>query len=173
MSTSEPRFTTLQQPLTRTDIVTEALPGALDDGAFTPRHLALLSNALVWAQSQAFRQEFALATNEWRVLSALASRPGQSATEISESLSANKAVISASVNTLAARGLLVLVDGARRSRALYLTGDGAEMHDRMAPIAMRGQRLIEEELGPAELSELNALLQRLTERARRLNDRAR
>jgi hypothetical protein len=52
---------------------------------------------------------------------------------------------------------------------MYLTSEGAALHDRMVPIAMKGQQLIDEELSPEERERLNALLRTLTARAQSLN----
>ncbi|MBU4466313.1 MAG: hypothetical protein KKH75_10765, partial [Actinobacteria bacterium] len=68
----------------RSDLVTDPLPNAIDTDHFTPRLLALLSNALVWRESHELRRRYGLGTNDWRVISTLAVRPGVSATEIAE-----------------------------------------------------------------------------------------
>jgi DNA-binding MarR family transcriptional regulator len=128
----------------------------------------LLSNALVWRESQELRRQFQLGTNDWRVISALASRPGASATEVTEFLGLNKAVVSKSVNTLLERQLLLLIDGPRGSRPMYLTQAGAEMHDAMLPISMRGQEIILADLSSGEVEQLNLLLRRMLEKAREL-----
>lgn len=148
--------------------VTEPLPNSLDPESFTPRLLALLSNALVWRESHELRRRFGLGTNEWRVISALAMRPGASATEVSEFLVVNKAIVSKSVNVLVQRGLLILSDGPRGSRPMYLTGDGVEMHDAMLPISMRGQELILSHVSIDEVERFNALLHRMLEELRDL-----
>ncbi|WP_051628725.1 MarR family winged helix-turn-helix transcriptional regulator [Arthrobacter sp. UNC362MFTsu5.1] len=128
----------------------------------------MLSNALVWRESQELRRQFQLGTNDWRVISALASRPGASATEVTEFLGLNKAVVSKSVNTLLERQLLLLIDGPRGSRPMYLTQAGAEMHDAMLPISMRGQEIILADLSSGEVEQLNLLLRRMLEKAREL-----
>jgi DNA-binding MarR family transcriptional regulator len=128
----------------------------------------LLSNALVWRESQELRRQFQLGTNDWRVISALASRPGASATEVTEFLGLNKAVVSKSVNTLLERQLLLLIDGPRGSRPMYLTQAGAEMHDAMLPISMRGQEIILADLSSGDVEQLNLLLRRMLEKAREL-----
>lgn len=147
-----------------TNAVTTPLPTTLNPESFTPRLLALLSNALVWRESHELRRRFRLGTNDWRVISALAMRPGMSATEVSEFIGMNKAVVSKSVNTLLDRRMLLLVDGPRGSRPMYLTPAGAEMHDAMLPISLRGQEIILADLEPADVKLLNALLQRLLEK---------
>ncbi|WP_110588194.1 MarR family winged helix-turn-helix transcriptional regulator [Microbacterium suaedae] len=145
---------------------TEPLDDALATDEFTPRLLALLSNALVWRESQELRREVGLGTNDWRIVSALAIRPGASASEVSEFLGVNKAVISKSVSTLADRRLILLGEGPRGSRPMFLTEAGVEMHHVMKPISQRGEDLILEGMAPDETRELNALLRRMLERVR-------
>jgi DNA-binding MarR family transcriptional regulator len=139
-------------------VVTVHLPHAIDPENFTPRLLTLLSNALVWRESAELRAKFGLGTNEFRVVSALAIRPGVSSTEISDFLGLNKAVVSKSVNVLLDRDLIVMSDGPRGSRPLYLTTEGAEMHDAMLPVSARGQEIILEGLEPDVVEELNQIL---------------
>ncbi|WP_191906667.1 MarR family winged helix-turn-helix transcriptional regulator [Microbacterium lushaniae] len=143
------------------EIVTTPLADVIDTVSFTPRLIALLSNALVWRESRLLRQSFNLGTNDWRVISALATRPGATSSDISEFLAMNKAVVSKSVNTLIGRGLIIPADGARGSRPLYLTREGAQMHDRMMPISLEGQEIILGDLSAAEVDQLNSLLARL------------
>ncbi|MGC5223474.1 MarR family winged helix-turn-helix transcriptional regulator [Micromonospora sp. DT81.3] len=143
------------------EIITEPLLDVIDSENFTPRLLALLSNALVWRESRLLRRAFNLGTNDWRVISALSIRPGATSTEISEFVAMNKAVVSKSVNTLIARSLIVPADGPRGSRPLYLTRSGAEMHAQMKPISLRGQEIVLSDLSADEVALLNALLLRL------------
>lgn len=142
-------------------VVTDHLPHAIDPENFTPRLLTLLSNALVWRESAELRANFGLGTNEFRVVSALAIRPGVSATEISDFLGLNKAVVSKSVNVLLDRDLIVMSDGPRGSRPLYLTTEGAEMHDAMLPISARGEEIILEGLAPEVVENLNQMLREM------------
>jgi len=151
-------------------VVLEPLPETIDPDGFTPRLLALLSNALVWRESHELRRRFQLGTNDWRVISALAIRPGSAATDVNEFLGLNKAAVSKSVNTLVERGLVILSDGPRGSRPMYLTTAGAEMHDAMMPISMRGQEIILAHLEPAEVESLNQLLRKMLDHARELQE---
>ena len=155
-----------QQGVTRrvpAEFVTEPLDVTLDTETFTPRLLAFLSNALVWRESAELRRQFRLGTNDWRVISALAIRPGAYATEVCEFTGVNKAAASKSVNTLVGRGLVALLDGPRGSRPMYLTAEGARMHDAMYPISMKGQEIILANLSPDEIRQLNMLLRRMLE----------
>jgi DNA-binding MarR family transcriptional regulator len=143
--------------------ISDPLPTLIDSDRFTPRLLALLSNALVWRESMLLRQEFNLGTNDWRVISALATRPGSSATDVSEFLAMNKAVVSKAVNTLINRHLIVAEDGPRGSRHLYLTSDGAETHDQMRPISLAGEDIILANLSNKEVNQFRAILIKLVE----------
>lgn len=148
------------------DVVHEPLENTIDPENFTPRLLALLSNALVWRESTELRRRFGLGTNDWRILSVLAMRPGVSATEVSDFIDVNKAIISKSVNALVGRHLIVLSDGPRGSRPLYLTRAGAEMHDQMMPISLAGQDVILDGMDPAEIRHLNEVLRAMLDRMR-------
>ena len=148
------------------DLITEPLPDTIDPENFTPRLMALLSNALVWRESHELRRRFGLGTNDWRVISALAIRPGASATEVTDFIGVNKAVVSKSVTTLAERELIALVDGPRGSRPLYLTPAGAQMHAEMLPVSTIGQDIILDGMDPAHVTALNTLLRDMIERVR-------
>jgi len=141
--------------------IVEPLHDVVSTDTFTPRLLALISNALVWRESSLLRSEFNLGTNDWRVISALAVTPGATATYVSDFVAMNKAVVSKAVTTLIARNLVVSTDGARGSRHLYLTPAGAEMHDMMMPISLKGEEIILSDLSSSEIRQLNGLLTRL------------
>ncbi len=144
--------------------VTEPLGEFIDPDGFTPRLLTLLTNALVWRESHELRARFGLGTNEWRVLSALAMRPGWSATDVSVFLGMNKAIISKSVSTLTERSLIVRRPGPRGQWLLYLTPEGATMHDAMRPISLRGEEIIHADLSDEEIDRLQDLLRRMLRR---------
>jgi DNA-binding MarR family transcriptional regulator len=146
------------------DAVSEPVPDAIDSNDFTPRLISLLSNSLVWRESRILRARFGLGTNDWRVISALAIRPGATASEISEFLAMNKAIISKSVGVLTERRLIVQVEDTGRSRQLFLTPQGVVMHDAMLPISLRGQEIILGDLTEGEVVQLNHLLRRLLAR---------
>jgi DNA-binding MarR family transcriptional regulator len=150
------------------DAVAQSMPSVIDSDEFTPRLLALLSNNLVYRESRALRTRFGLGTNDWRVISAIGIRPGITATEISEFVAMNKAIVSKSVGVLTGRRLIVQVEDTGRARHLFLTPAGAEMHDAMLPISMRGQEIILADLSAEDVTQLNSLLRRLLAHVREL-----
>ncbi len=145
--------------------VTEPLERIIDPEHFTPRLVSILSNALVSRESAELRSRFSLGTNDWRVMSALATKPGATAKDVSEFLILNPALISRSVSTLVTRGLIVLSDGPRGSRPMYLTPEGATMHDDMLPVSLRGQEIVLEGFTRDEVALLNDLLRRMLRKA--------
>ena len=149
-------------------LITDPLPNSIDPDHFTPRLLALLSNALVWRESHELRRRFGLGTNDWRVISSLGLRPGMSATEIADFAAMNKAVVSKSVSVLTERRLVVLLDGPRGSRPMFLTRAGAEMHELMMPISLRGQEIMLSHLAPDDITRLNDLLLAMLQETREL-----
>lgn len=143
------------------ELVVSSLPDLIDSEAFTPRLIALLSNALVWRESHLLRNQFDLGTNDWRVISALAIKPGATATDISDFLVLNKAVVSKAVNTLISRELISSTEGARGSRNLYLTTEGARVHDQMLPISLSGEEILLSGLSSREQAQLRKLLSKM------------
>lgn len=143
------------------DAITRPLDDVIDSDAFIPRLLALLSNALVWRESMLLRREFSLGTNDWRVLSALGVRPGSSATDVSDFLVMNKAVVSKAVNVLISRSLIASTDGPRGSRHLFLTPAGVNMHNQMLPISLAGEDILLSQLSAEEVAALRVLLGKL------------
>jgi DNA-binding MarR family transcriptional regulator len=144
------------------DAIRMPLGTVIDSENFTPRLLSLLSNSLVWRESSMLRARFGLGTNDWRVIAAVAVRPGITASEISEFVAMNKAIVSKSVGVLTDRRLIVqAAEDTGRSRQLFLTAAGAEMHDAMLPISLRGQEIILADLTEEEVTRLNELLRRL------------
>lgn len=148
------------------EVVTEPLADSIDPENFTPRLLWLLSNALVWRESQELLRRFDLGTNDWRVLSAIALRPGASATEVSDFIGVNKAAVSKSVNRLVGRQLIVLIDGPRGSRPMFLTREGAQLHTQMLPVSMRGHEIIVDDMPADEVAHFNDLLRTMLWRLR-------
>lgn len=146
--------------------VTEPLAHTLDFGSFTARLLALITYDLVWLESQELRRRFGLGTNEWRTLASLAVQPGMTSGGVAQSLELNKAIISKSSRLLVDRGLIVLGDGPRGSRPMFLTEAGVEMHDKMLPISEKGQDIILEGISQDDARRLNTLLHGMLDRIR-------
>lgn len=146
--------------------ITEPLAHVISTDGFVPRLVALLSNALVWRESRELRATVGLGTNDWRVLAALGTSPGMSSSEVSDFLTVNKAVVSKSVNTLLDRGAIVMGEGPRGTRPLFLNAEGAQLHEVMRPISESGEEIILEGMTEDEVRGVTKTLQRMLERIR-------
>lgn len=150
--------------------ITDRLPETIQRDVYTPALLGLLNNLLVWGGSRVFRSVHGVGTNEWRILSALGNHPGATAAELCDVLGLNKSIASTSVNLLLERGLVVPVDGPRGSRYLYLTPEGADVHDDFMPIALRRQAILTSALSDEEVAQLNSLLVRMLDSSSSLQE---
>jgi DNA-binding MarR family transcriptional regulator len=145
----------------RQGLVTEKLPQTIDRDHYTPALLALLSNIMVWGGSRVFHHLRGIGTNEWQIISALGNYPGSTASNLCEILGMNKSIASTSVKALLNRDLIAQLNGPRGSRHLYLTPDGARVHDELLPVALKREEILHESLSPEEVDQLNALLVRM------------
>lgn len=142
-------------------LIVDPLPTTIDRDTYTPALLGLLSNLLVWGGSRVFHHLHGVGTNEWRLISALGNHPGATAAELCGILGINKSVASKSVNALLDRGMIEQLNGPRGSRFLYLTPEGAIVHDDFMPVALERQAILHESLSVDEVRQLNALLIRM------------
>jgi DNA-binding MarR family transcriptional regulator len=105
---------------------------------FLPYRLAVLSQRLSAALAAVYEQEHGLSAPQWRVMAAVAERPGRTAQEVVRMTPMEKATVSRAVSALIARGLLRREADDRDGRAsrLALTDSGSEMYSRIAPAAL-------------------------------------
>jgi DNA-binding MarR family transcriptional regulator len=138
----------------------DRLPVTIDREAYTPAYLVLVANALSWGTSHSFARPFGVGVNDWRLISALGNHPGATAVEVCRVLGLNKSVVSRSVAGLARRGLIVVerADGRRR---LFLTDDGARLHDELLPAALQREQLLLSGFDAAEVAQLRRFLRRM------------
>ena len=95
------------------------------------------------------------------------------ATAIGQHAHMRKVKVSRSIAALDRRGLLMRTPNRddRREAFVALTPEGEATYAAIAPLAVGFAASLTEGLSPAELAQLNALLDRLTERAAALNQR--
>lgn len=138
--------------------------------AFLPYRLSVLSNRVSGAIAKRYARTFDLTIPEWRIIAVLGRRPGLTAKEIAEATEMDKVAVSRAVARLVRkRRLKALADpeDARRQR-LSLTREGEELHARIAPIALETEEKLLAALSARERRELDALIDRLLQSARRL-----
>ncbi|MFV0374736.1 MarR family winged helix-turn-helix transcriptional regulator [Microbacterium sp.] len=141
--------------------VPDSIVGPILPEDFTPRLLVLVANGLLRREARLFRSRFGLASNDWRVLSFVALQPGVTATALAELIDVDKALVSRSVTALTEKEMIVLSDGPRGSRPLFLTPEGARMRAAMEPSAMEAYEIIQAHLSPSEIAQTNRMLRGL------------
>ncbi|WP_119696732.1 MarR family winged helix-turn-helix transcriptional regulator [Microbacterium halotolerans] len=137
---------------------------------YTPALIHLVSNILVWGGSRIFHHLHGVGMNEWRILSALANYPGATARDVIEVLGMNKSIASRSVNRLLELELVAQLNGSRGSRHLFLTDEGAHVHEDLLRVALQRDKILHSNLSADEVTTLNTLLVRLLDSADALQE---
>ena len=130
----------------------------------------LLINLITKPFFTRYATRFDLSLNEWRLMVALAERPGISASEAAAMVGMHEMNVSRAVRQLVRKGRVRRsTDPADRRRScLELAPEGYAIYDKVAPGAWRRDRQLREALTPQEardfiriLDKLNAILARM------------
>jgi DNA-binding MarR family transcriptional regulator len=143
-------------------VIREPLPHRFTRDDYVPAPISILNGYLRWGGSRVYRLRFGLGVNEYQMLGMAANFPGHTANDAAEYMGLNKAIVSRSVASLIAKGLLA-AEKENRFRRLYLTESGAELYDAIMPVALERERVLLERLGKDEIDTLHRLLDRLLE----------
>ena len=138
----------------------DEIPGALKTNQYAPAYLALVSNAMSWGTSTLLRESFGIGLNDWRVIAALAMRPGLTSGGLSQLLGLTKSVVSRSTTYLTEEGLIGS-DESNGNRRLYLTEQGLDLYNRVLPAALQRQEMLLTGFTPEERTELMGYLLRM------------
>lgn len=139
----------------------------LDDRALIYRLLRLV-NLLAKPFHERFGRRYDLSLAEWRVMMALAARPGTTATEISDWSGLHVMNVSRSVARLVRQGrVLREVDPTDRRRALLrLSRRGEALFGIIAPSAQAREDMVRAVLGEGDAASLRVMIDRLIEHLR-------
>jgi DNA-binding MarR family transcriptional regulator len=134
---------------------------------FLPYRLSVLSNRLSAAIAESYSRRFGLSIPEWRVIAVLAVHPGVSAAEVAERTAMDKVAVSRAVRRLLATGRArrETAAGDRRRSVLELTAEGRRIYRRITPALRNYEAALLAGLSAREQRQLDALLQRLEQRA--------
>lgn len=132
-----------------------------DPAGYVPALLSTLNNRLSSGASDLYLREFGVGINEWRILTVLKQSPGCTAACVSERAAIHLTVISRGLRSLQDKGL-VAVDRGQRQWRLALSAAGADLHDRIAHVALQREQRLLAGLSAEEAGQLRALLLRLT-----------
>ncbi|MEX0583376.1 MAG: MarR family transcriptional regulator [Sneathiella sp.] len=137
---------------------------------FLPYRLTKLSGMVSRNLAGHYSAAFDLTVPEWRIVALLGSRPGLTAREIAPLASLDKVSISRAVERLTKSDRLEkrILEGDRRSAALYLTDSGQRMLSEITPIAQRYEDQLLKNFTPEEIEQLDDFLNRLDAKAEAL-----
>lgn len=153
---------------TRKPTIDVGHPLPLEHALVVKLAVAVNLNTSVFHQLYARRHDLTL--TDWRVLAVLVSRPGISATELSEILAVDKMSITRAVQRLLERGRIRATANPRDRRrlALTVTPKGGTLYDKIAPQAWDHQERCLHDLSAAERAELARLLDKFIGSVRRM-----
>ena len=145
-------------------------PQALELENFLPYRLSILAQAVSESLYRLYADRFGLTVTQWRVMAALGRFAPLTASEVGQRIVMDKVAVSRAVTALLRRGLVERVtDRADRRRAsLRLSARGKALHARIVPIALDYEKRLVAALDAGERRRLDALTDRLLERARAL-----
>ena len=146
-------------------------PDSLHLEQFLPYRLSILSNVVSAAIAAAYRQRHELTIPEWRVIAVLARYPGISAREVAGKTRMDAVAVSRAVTRLlrARRVRRATASEDRRRSILSLSEQGMAVYREVVPFALQYESALLAALKPAERRVLDEILEKLTDRAQRLD----
>ncbi len=137
---------------------------------FLPYRLARLSTTVSATVARAYDKAWGLSIPEWRVIAILGRHPGLSAVEVAEQTFLDKVAVSRAVTKLIKAGRIdrQFADADRRRSILNLSEKGREVHDEVAALALEFERELLDGIDAEEVERLNAVMDRLLDKAKRL-----
>lgn len=138
---------------------------------FLPYRLSILSNTISTMIAQIYEERFGLSIPEWRVIAIVGRFPGLSAVEVAERTLMDKVAVSRAVTKLVKNGRIdrEFADADRRRSILNLSEEGRRVHDEIAPLALKFERDLLQEISDDETEQLRVIMDRLLARARVLD----
>ena len=127
---------------------------------FVPYLLGRISRGIASAASILYRKRLGVGINDSRIVIVLARRPRITAKDLSEDTSLNKSVISRSLSTLRAKGIVRIEERDGR-REVDLTAAGRNLHDRISRVALDREDLMLKGFNAKEREMLIGYLHRL------------
>jgi DNA-binding MarR family transcriptional regulator len=135
---------------------------------FLPYKLAVLSHTVSSLVARVYDKRFGLTIPEWRVIAIVGRFPGLSAVEVAERTMMDKVAVSRAVTKLIKSGRIdrEFADADRRRSILNLSEQGQQVHDEVAPFALKMEADLLHGLSTDEVRTLNNVIERLLARAR-------
>ncbi len=131
---------------------------------FLPYRLSVITNRISSALARRYAEEFSMSATEWRVMAALGTGDGLSATEVCVRTAMDKVQVSRAVANLVESGRLVRRADAEDGRVtrLALSPSGRAIYEKIVPRAKEFESRLLAALTEEELEHLDIILQKLT-----------
>lgn len=112
---------------------------------------------------------YGISRREWRLIVVLARHGAMLSSELAEQAQLDRARTSRIVTTLADMKLIVreVIPSDRRQARVSLTPEGQALYEEFLPVVIELNRQLLLELDPDEIQQLDALMDRLADRAKR------
>lgn len=144
------------------DLIRRRLPKTIDRETFVPAYLTLVASAHVWGGSRIYQDRYGITSPDFAILSTLSNHPGVQASDVADIVALDKSVVSRRLKRLTDRSLVASEKDNSRRR-LYLTREGAAVHDAVFPLAMERERRMLAGFSEAEIDQLHNFLRRMFE----------
>ena len=134
---------------------------------FLPYRLAILSHTVSTSIARAYDQRFGLTIPEWRVIAILGRYPGLSAVEVADRTLMDKVAVSRAVTKLISNGRIdrEFADADRRRSILNLSDEGRKVHNEIAPLALKFERELLQNINAEDYATFNRILDQLRDKA--------
>lgn len=135
---------------------------------FLPYRLSITSHTVSTNIARVYEKRFGVSVPEWRVIAILGRYPGLSAVEVADRTLMDKVAVSRAVTKLIKSGRIEreFADADRRRSILNLSEEGKQVHDEVAPLALKMEKDLLHGLTVDEVGTLNTVIERLLARAR-------
>ena len=139
---------------------------------FLPYRLAVTSHTVSTNIARVYEKRFGVSIPEWRVIAILGRYPGLSAVEVAERTLMDKVAVSRAVTKLVKNGRIdrQFADADRRRSILNLSDDGRQVHNEIAPLALRFERALLQDISDEDYKTFSTILEQLLEKAKSLGN---
>jgi DNA-binding MarR family transcriptional regulator len=114
-----------------------------------------------------YEKRFGVSIPEWRVIAILGRFPGLSAVEVADRTLMDKVAVSRAVTKLIRNGRIdrEFADADRRRSILNLSEDGRKVHNEIAPLALKFERELLQNINAEDYATFNRILDQLRDKA--------
>lgn len=134
---------------------------------FLPYRLSVTSHSVSTNIARVYEKRFGVSIPEWRVIAILGRFPGLSAVEVADRTLMDKVAVSRAVTRLIKNGRIdrQFADADRRRSILNLSEEGRKVHNEIAPLALRFERELLQDINDEDYATFTKILDQLRDKA--------